>query len=67
MMRVRVRKCVNHIGAVCHTQIKIRAIGSEYVNQHGTYVPGRWVRWIGCSAVSEAERALCGEDHLKQA
>ena len=27
---------------------------------------GGWVRWIGCAAVWEAGRAVCGERHLQQ-
>jgi hypothetical protein len=27
---------------------------------------GGWVRWIGCAAVWEAGRAVCGERHLRQ-
>ena len=27
---------------------------------------GGWVRWIGCAAVWEAGRAVCGERHLEQ-
>ena len=27
---------------------------------------GGWVRWIGCAAVWEAGRAVCGERHLGQ-
>ena len=26
---------------------------------------GGWVRWIGCAAVWEAVRAVCGERHLR--
>ena len=26
---------------------------------------GGWVRWIGCAAVWEAGRAVCGERHLR--
>ena len=27
---------------------------------------GGWLRWIGCAAVWEAGRAVCGERHLEQ-
>ena len=27
---------------------------------------GGWVRWIGCAAVWEAGRAVCGERRLQQ-
>ena len=30
-------------------------------------VPGRWVRWIGWIRVRDAERDLCGVDHLRHA
>ena len=28
-------------------------------------VPGRWVRWIGWIRVRDAERDLCGVEHLR--
>ena len=30
-------------------------------------VPGRWVRWIGWIRVRDAERDLCGVEHLRHA
>ena len=30
-------------------------------------VPGRWVRWIGWIAVWDAERDLCGVEHMEHA
>ena len=34
---------------------------------HELYHEGGWLlRWIGCAAVWEAGRAVCGERHLRQ-
>ena len=30
-------------------------------------VPGRWVRWIGWIRVRNAERDLCGAEHMEHA
>ena len=30
-------------------------------------VPGRWVRWIGWIRVRDAERDVCGVEHLEHA
>ena len=30
-------------------------------------VPGRWVRWIGWIRVRDAERDVCGVEHLRYA
>ena len=30
-------------------------------------VPGRWVRWIGWIGVRDAERDLCGAEHMEHA
>ena len=32
----------------------------------GEHRLGGWLRWIGCAAVWEAGRAVCGERHLQQ-
>ena len=37
----------------------------EYWNRSVSRLGG-WVRWIGCAAVGEPGRAVCGERHLER-